>query len=376
MKIPLFKIYTDKNDISAVTKIIKSGKDWAIGPQIAEFEKAIAKYTGSKYAAVFSSGTSALHALMIACEFVKDDEIIVPAFTFIATANSPLFVGARPVFAEIEGETFGLDPADVEKKITKKTKAIMVVHYGGCSCKIKKIKEIAKKHNLILIEDAAESLGAEIGGKKVGTFGDSAMFSFCAPKVITTGEGGVIVTDNKDIYEKIKLVRSHGRLEVANYFTTAAYMDYVSLGYNFRMSNINAALGIAQLKKIEKIIQMRRKNSSYLTSKLSGLPIVSLPKEPAGYRHIFQMYTIKVSDKKTRDDLKNHLNNKGIMAKVYFPPIHLTDFYKKSFGFAEGDLPVTENLSDRVLTLPMYPELSKKEMDFVSAEIKNFFKNI
>jgi len=374
MKIPLFKIYTDSKDIKAVSDVIKSGMNWAIGPKIEEFEKAVAKYVGIKYAVAFNSGTSALHALMMAYGFGPNDEIIVPSFTFIATANAPLFVGAKPVFAEVESTTFGLDPKDVEKKITEKTKAIMVVHYGGCACRIQEIKKIAEKHSLILIEDAAESLGAEVDSKKVGTFGDSAMFSFCAPKVITMGEGGVIVTDNKDVYEKLKLARSHGRLETENYFSSLAYMDYISLGYNFRMSNITAALGLSQLKKIEKIIQMRIKNVNYLTPKLSDISEISVPQEPRNYRHIFQMYTLKVNNKKIRDALKEYLNKKGISAKIYFPPIHLTDFYKKSFGFKNGNLPATENLSDRVLTLPMYPGLTKKEADFIAKEIKGFFK--
>ena len=249
----------------------------------------------------------------------------------------------------------------------------MVVHYGGCACKIEEIRKIAQKHKLILIEDAAESLGAEVNEKKVGTFGDSAMFSLCAPKVITTGEGGVIVTNNKDIYEKVRQIRSHGRLETANYFNSSAYMDYVSLGYNFRISNIAAALGISQLRKIEKIIKMRKINAKYLSSKLSGIAEISLPEEPKKYRHIFQMYTIKFKEKEIRDKLKDYLNKNGIMAKIYFAPIHLTDFYKKSFGFKVKDLPATENLSDTVLTLPMYPELSKKEMDYITSEIKKFF---
>ena len=374
MKIPLFKIFTDESDVSAVTEVIRSAKDWAIGPKIEEFEKVVAGYVGTKHAAVFSSGTSALHALMLAYGFNGEDEIIVPSFSFMATANAPLFVGARPIFAEIEGDTFGLDPEDVEKKITSKTKAIMVVHYGGCACRIKEIKRIADKYNLILIEDAAESLGAKVGQKKVGTFGDSAMFSLCAPKVITTGEGGIVVTNNKHIYEKIKLIRSHGRLETANYFNSSTYMDYISLGYNFRMSNISAALGLSQIKKIEKIVRMRKNNSEYLCSKLSDLSEIQLPIEPNNYRHIFQMLTIKTKNNKTRDALKSYLNEAGIMAKIYFPPIHLTGFYRKSFGFVEGSLPVTEDISGRVLTLPMYPELSKKEIDYIVKNIKKFFK--
>lgn len=374
MKIPLFKIYSDDADVKAVREVIKGGKDWAIGPKIEEFEKLLAKYVGTRYALTFNSGTSALHALMLAYGFGPGDEIIAPSFSFIATANAPLFVGAKPVFAEVEEKTFGLDPEDVEKKITKKTKAIMAVHYGGCACKIKEIKKIAEKHNLILIEDAAESLGAKIGNQKVGTFGDSAMFSFCAPKVITTGEGGVVVTNNRNIYKKMKLKRSHGRLETENYFATAMPMDYVELGYNFRMPNILAALGISQLKKIGKLTGMRQINSSYMIKKLSGLKEISLPIIPKNYVHIFQMFTIKINGPKSiREELKKYLNKNGITAKVYFDPIHLTHFYRKELGYKKGSMPTTEKISEHVLTLPMYPGITKKEMDYIVLNIKNFY---
>jgi len=371
----LFKIYTDKKDIKAVTDVVKSGMNWAIGPRIEEFEKAVAKYVGAKYALAFNSGTSGLHSLMLAYGFSEGDEIIVPSFTFIATANSPLFVKAKPVFAEIESKTFGLDPDDVERKITTKTKAIIAVHYGGCACQIEKIKKIAEKHKLILIEDAAESLGAKAGNKKVGTFGDAAMFSFCGPKVITTGEGGVVITNNKDIFEKMKLIRSHGRLETENYFSSTGYLDYVDLGYNFRISNITASLGLSQLSKIGKVISMRQKNAQYLSKKLSGFKAIILPMAPENYSHIFQMYTIIVAGGKTvRDNLKDFLNKKGIMSKVYFNPIHLSKFYTEKFGYKAGDLPETEKISDQVLTLPMYPDLTKKEMNYIADEIKSFFR--
>ncbi len=182
--IPLFKIYWDKQDITRVNEVIKSGMNWATGPNIQEFEKLLADYIGVKYAVTFNSGTSALHAILLAYDIGKGDEVIVPSFTFIATANCALFVGAKPVFAEIEGTTYGLDPEDVERKITSKTRAIIPVHFGGCPCRIGELKQIAKKHKLLLIEDAAESLGAEFKGKKVGSFGDAAVFSFCAPKAV------------------------------------------------------------------------------------------------------------------------------------------------------------------------------------------------
>jgi len=375
MKIPLFKIYWDKEDIKAIIKVIKSGKNWAEGSEIEKFEQNLARYIGKKYALVFNSGTSALHSLMIAYEIREEDEVIVPSFTFIATSNTPIFVNAKPVFSDIEEDTFGLDPKSIEKKITKKTKAIIPIHYSGIPCKIRELKKIAKKYNLILIEDAAESLGAKINNKKIGTFGDSAILSFCQNKIITTGEGGAVITNSKNIYEKLKLIRSHGRLEKGNYFSSIEYMDYITLGYNFRMSNILASLGISQLKKIDKLIRMRRENADYLTKKLLGIKNIILPNSLKDYFNVYQMYTIRVKEgNKMRDMLKKYLYEKGIMTKVYFYSVHLTSFYRKKFGCKNGDLPITEKISDQVLTLPMYPNLTKKEMDYIAQEIKIFFR--
>ena len=374
-KIPLFKIYWCEEDLKNVTKVIKRGSYWATGPEIKEFEEKIAEYVGTKYAVTFNSGTSALHALLLAYDLKRGDEVIVPSFTFIATANAPLFIGAKPVFAEIEDRTYGLDPEDVKKRITPKTKAIIPIHYGGCPCLIRELKEIAEDNNLLLIEDAAESLGAEINDKKVGTFGDSAMFSFCQNKVISTGEGGAITTDSKEIYEKLKLIRSHGRLETQDYFSSTEYMDYITLGYNFRMPTMNAALGLSQLKKIDKVIKMRRDKAEYMTKKLSRIKEITLPTAPPDYFHVYQMYTIRINDtNQIRDKLIQYLAEKGIMSKVYFDPIHLTHFYRNKFGFKKDDLPITEKISKQVLSLPLYPTLTEKEIDYITNNIYNFFK--
>jgi len=370
-KIPLFKIYSDEDDIAQVSEVIRSGMNWATGPKVAEFESMIADYTGMKFAVTLNSGTSAIHADLIAHGIKPGDEVIVPSFTFISTANSPLFIGAKPVFADIEPDTYGLDPEDIRKKITKKTKVIMPIHMGGCSCKIKEIREIADDNNLILIEDAAESMGAKIDNKMVGTFGDSSMYSFCGPKVITTGEGGVIVTESKEIFEKIKLLRSHGRADTKDYFNTNEYLDYVTLGYNFRMSNITAALGIAQLKKIDFVIKKRREHAKYLSEKINKLaPEVKTPNPPKGYYHLYQMYTIEAPK---RDQLMNYLGEKGIMAKVYFPPVHQSHFYKNVLKF-KPKLPATEQIAGKVLTLPMYPQLTKDEMDYMAESIAAFYQ--
>jgi perosamine synthetase len=369
-KIPLFRIYWDQNDIEAVTAAINAGENWAIGPNVEIFEKELSSYIGSKYALSFNSGTSALHALLLSYD-IKNYEVIVPSFTFIATANAPLFVGGKPVFADIEEKTFGLNPEDVKKKITARTKAIIPIHYGGSPCLINQLKEIANDNNILLIEDAAESLGAKLNGAKVGTFGEATILSFCQNKIISTGEGGAIVTNSQDLYEKLKLIRSHGRLENQNYFSTTAFMDYVSLGYNFRMSNITAALGNSQLKKIERIISLRQQNARYLSEKLKNVNEVTLPFQPIGFEHVYQLYTIQVNSN-MRDQLMEHLATKGIMTKVYFPPVHLSDFYRNTLKY-NCELPITEKIAKQTLSLPMYPTLKKEEIEFIVSEIKNFF---
>ena len=372
--IPLFKIYWDEEDIERVTAVIRKGGYWAIGPEIKEFEKRVADYVGVKYALALNSGTSALHVALAAHGIGEGDEVIVPSFTFIATANAPLFVGAKPVLAEIEGATYGLDPQDVGRKISPRTKAIIPIHYGGCPCHIKELKQIAQNHSLLLIEDAAESLGAMVEGEKVGSFGDSAILSLCSPKVVTTGEGGLIFTNSRDIYEKARLLYNHGRVEATDYFSSTEQMQYVTLGYNFRMSTMTAALGIAQMSKIEKVISMRRENATYLTEVLSNVEEIETPKVPEGYFSVYQMYTIRLCDgDNRRDSLKDFLNENGIGAKIYFDPIHLSLFYRRKFGYKEGDLPVTERISQQVLTLPMYPGLTKGEMDYMAEKIKQFF---
>jgi dTDP-4-amino-4,6-dideoxygalactose transaminase len=300
----------------------------------------------------------------------KNDEVIVPSFTFIATANAPLFVGAKPVFADIDDATYGLDPEDVNERISKKTKAIMPIHYGGCPCRIRELREIADDNNLLLIEDAAESFGAKVQDQMTGSFGESAMLSFCQNKIITTGEGGAIVTDSRDIYEKLKLIRSHGRLETADYFSTTATMDYITLGYNFRISSITAALGRSQLRKVEKIISQRRSDSHYYVQHLQSLmQEIHIPQAPEGYFSVCQLFSILA---KQRDGLMKYLADKGIMTKIYFSPVHKTQFYQKTLGYT-CTLPITEKISNNIISLPFYPGITKDEMQRVVDTIRSFY---
>ena len=374
MKIPLYKIYTDQDDVEAVKSVIERGSWWTEGNEIKEFENMFSQYVGTKYAVSFNSGTSALHALMLAYKIGNSDEVIVPSFTFIATANTPLFVGAKPVFADIEKTTYGLDVNDVSEKITRKTKAIMPIHYGGTACKdIKAIKELAQDHKLFLFEDTAESLGAKINGQNVGTFGNASMFSFCGNKVITTGEGGVVVTNSEKIQERLRLARSHGR-ELKPYFTSSKTLDYVTSGYNWRITTMTAALAMSQMKKLESVISKRRENAKFLKSLLGDIEEIKGSGFLESFFQVFQMFTIEINDgENARDSLKGFLSKKGITTKVYFSPVHLTRFYRENLGHKNGELPITEWISERVLTLPMYPSLRPKEMKYIAKSIKKFF---
>ena len=372
-KIPLYKIHNDKNDLQSVTNVIKRGMDWAIGPEVEKFEKLFASYIGTKFCVSFNSGTSAGHAALLALGIKKNDEVIVPSFSFIATANWPLMVNAIPKFVDIEEQTLGLDPKKIESSITKKTKAIVPIHYAGLPCQIDKIKKISNDYKIPLIEDAAESVGASIRNRKVGTFGLLSIFSLAGNKVITAGEGGVIVTNSKNIFEKLKLIRSHGR-QSKNYFSSTKSANYVSMGYNWRMSSITAALSTSQLNKISKLIQMRRNNSIYMIDQLSKFDEIQPPTEPKYYRHAFQLFSIRLPNKRVRDNLSNFLNKKGIMTKIFFEPIHMSKFYQKNSCYSGNNLKTTEKISSEILSLPMYPGLTTTEIDYIVNSISKFFK--
>jgi dTDP-4-amino-4,6-dideoxygalactose transaminase len=307
----------------------------------------------------------------MACDLKPGDEIIVPSFTFIATANAARFVGAKPVFADIENDTFGLDPNDVLEKITDKTRAILPIHFGGAPCKIEELREIADDHKLILIEDSAEAMGTRISGKLAGTFGDSAVLSFCQNKIITTGEGGAIVTQSKQLYEKMKLIRSHGRLETADYFNTTAVMDYVTLGYNFRMPTLNAALGISQLNKIGTIISQRRDSAEYYNKKIKSIHSgLKIPKVSVDNFHVYQLFSV-IAEK--RDEFMKFMEREGIMTKIYFSPVHLTHYYKDILKY-RCRLPVTEKVADSIISLPFYTGISRSEIDIIVNSIATFYK--
>lgn len=372
-RVPLYKVFWDQDDVDAVSRIVKRGMFWTDGPSAKEFEKEIAEKTQRKYAVSFNSGTSGLTAVLISLGIGSGDEVIVPSFTFSATSNCVVHTGAQPVFAEIEDITFGLDPGDVADKITENTRAIMPIHYGGGSCRIDELVELAEENGLVLIEDAAESLGCINRCRPVGSFGKAAMFSFCGNKVLTTGEGGMVVTDDPELADRMKLVRSHGRLDGGEYFKSSKSFDYILPGHNWRMPEVISELGRSQLKKLDYLVKKRREAAAKYDECLDGLPL-RVPVALSAVKHIYQMYTVFFDYPNMREKVRSHLAAAGIMNKVYFECVHLTTFYKKSFGTTTGMLPITEDLSCRVLTIPIYPTIQDDEIQFVCHEIRRFLE--
>lgn len=372
--IPLFRIDWDETELKNAVESITRGGYWANGPFVDQFEELLAAYFDVEHAVVFNSGTSALISSLDAAGVGPGDEVIVPSFTFIATANAVKAVGARPVFADIEPAYYGLDPEAVRDAITEETAAIVPVHYAGHPCRIGDLQEIAAAHDLHLIEDAAEAQGAHYEGQLVGTLGDAGVLSFCQNKIITTGEGGAVVTDDDGIAKRLRLRRSHGRAS-GEYFDSAETGEYVGMGYNFRMPDIAAALGVAQMERIEDIIDRRRSIAADLTERIAEVEGVHPPVEADGARHVYQLYTVAFDEAIDRDAVIEYLAERDIASKVYFDPVHLSRFYRAEHGSEPGMLPTTEAMSERVLSLPMHANLPLAHRQRIATELAAAVEN-
>jgi dTDP-4-amino-4,6-dideoxygalactose transaminase len=343
----------------AVLEVLDSGI-LAQGPRVQAFEAAFAEMCGAAYAVATSSGTTALHTALLAHGIGPGDEVITSAFTFIASANAVLFVGARPFFVDIDPATFNVDVALLETAITPRTKAIMPVHLFGLSCDMDAIRAIAEKHNLIIIEDACQSHGAGYKGQRTGST-TTGVFSLYPTKNITSAEGGMITTNEFDFAEKCRLIRQHG-------MKRRYYHD--ELGFNFRMTDVHAAIGLAQLQKLARFNAARQANAAFLTERLEGVvtPVV-LP----GYEHIYHQYTIRVPDGR-RDALQQYLQTQGIGSAVYYPvPIHQQTFYVNQLGY-NLSLPETEKAAAEVLSLPVHPGLTQEDLQRIVTAVNNFFE--
>ncbi|MDO8496881.1 MAG: UDP-4-amino-4,6-dideoxy-N-acetyl-beta-L-altrosamine transaminase [bacterium] len=356
----------DRDDIEAVVDVLKS--DWITqGPKVKEFEQALAKYCNSKYAVAVSSGTSALHLAYLAADLKKGDEIITTPNTFVATSNMILAVGAKPIFCDIRLDTYNIDENKIEKHINKKTKAIVPVHFAGRPCEMDKILRLAKKHKLLVIEDASHALGAEYKNKKIGSLGDMTVFSFHPVKSITTGEGGAILTNNKNFYEKLILLRSHGITKDKNGFNVMT-----RLGYNYRLTDIQAVLGWSQLKKIDKFIKLRHSVASWYAQELENIKEIILPVEFTNSRSAWHIYVIRTKNLETRDSLSKYLKNNGIEVSFHYPAVYSHPFYQK-LGYKNLYLP-NENIYHRsCITLPLHTHLKKNDIKLISSLIKKFY---
>jgi len=350
--IPIARPLLGDEEKEAVIAVLNSGR-LVQGPRVEDFEGRFAAFCGARYAIATSSGTAALYIALLAHGISPGDEVITTPFSFIASANSILSARARPVFVDIEEDSFNIDPRLIEEKITPRTKAIIPVHLYGNPCDMEAILEIAARHGLVVIEDACQAHGASIDGRKVGSFG-TGCFSFYASKNMVTGEGGMITTDDKGVAERARLIRQHG-------MRRQYYHDM--WGFNFRMTEFQAAIGIVQLEKLEDFNRRRIENAAYLTENLRR---VITPQVRDGFRHVFHQYTIRVLD--GRDKMLEGLRRRDIDARVYYPlPIHKQAFYQQ-LGYHE-ELPLAEKASQEVLSLPVHPGLTPAELERIVEEV-------
>ncbi len=417
--IPYGKQYIDEDDIKAVADVLRS--DWlTTGPKVAEFEQAVADYVGTKYAVAVSSGTAALHAAMYALGIGPGDEVIVPPMTFAATANAVVYQGGTPVFVDVDPHTLLIDPEQIKAKITLNTKAIIAVDYAGHPCDYDSLRKIAEKHNLVLVADACHALGAEYKGRKIGSLADMSIFSFHPVKHITTGEGGMITTDNEKFAERMRLFRTHGITRDPKQFTLSEevsapsalssmpsascstlhapcsmpfYYEMTDLGYNYRITDFQCALGISQLQKLPKFLQRRHEIAALYDEALEDIPGI----EPLGLRsdvlpakqfamptpnsmlpapssmpslHAYHLYVVKIDFKTLGIDRTvffTNMREKGIVVNVHYIPVHLHPFYRNKFNAGPGLCPVAEAAYEQIISLPMFPGMTDEDVEKVVA---------
>ena len=379
VRIPLSGVDIGRAERQAVMDVLNSRR-LARGPRIAEFERSLAEYVGVRHAVAVNSGTSGLHLVVRALKLGAGDEVITTPFSFIASANCILFERARPVFADIDPNTLNIDPAEVERRITRRTRAILAVDVFGHPADWPELERIARRRGLALIEDSCEALGAglrpEIPNPKsqipnprmCGAFGDAAVFAFYPNKQITTGEGGMVVTDDRRIADACRSMANQGRR-----ISGGAWLEHVRLGYNYRISELTAALGIAQLSRIDRILARRERVARLYSRLLAGVPQVRIPYQTPDKRVSWFVYVVRLTEdhtRKGRDRVLDWLRTRGIECSNYFRPIHLQPFYRGELGTRRGDFPVAESVGDRTIALPFHGLLTRQQVERVVTALK------
>lgn len=374
LEVPLSVPYIDRREIEAVTNVLRSG--WLThGPKTAEFERLLAEYLGVRHALAMNSCTSALFLALLAQDI--HGEVIIPSFTFVATANAVVTAGATPVFVDIEPDTCNMNPDAVAEAITPRTEAIIVVHFAGHPADMGPIMALAQRHGLAVIEDSAETLGGQIDDRKAGSF-STAAFSFFPTKNITCGEGGMLTSDDDALVQKVRALMAHGIVKSTHQRQHAErpwWREAQFAGFNFRLSNILAAVGVEQMHKLEAMNELRRSHADYLSNRLAAFEELELPIERPGYRHVYQMYTVKLNGV-PRDRFVELMRQNSVAASVHFdPPVHLQEFYRPRIAHATK-LPVTERVAASIVTLPMFPGMDHEQLDRIAETVGTSLANL
>ncbi|WP_341945769.1 DegT/DnrJ/EryC1/StrS family aminotransferase [Microbacterium sp. LWH11-1.2] len=359
LNIPL----TGAPEVDAVREVIESGY-LTQGAKTAAFEEAVRGYTAARHAAAVSSATTGLHLALVALGVQPGDEVVIPGFSFPATANAVIQQGATPVFVDIDEATFNLDPALLDAAVTDRTRAIMPVHAFGLCADMDAINAVAARHELPVLEDAACALGGTYGGRHAGTLGTAGVYSFHPRKIITTAEGGMITTDDDELAKRIAVLRAHGAVR------GELYMEFVEAGFNYRLSDVHAAIGLAQMTRIDDIVSGRRRAASELTSRVSGIEGVQVPTEPAGTAHTFQSYVVLLDDGIDRDEVIRRMRTRDIETTLGTYGMHLQPYFRERFGIPDEALPHTTRAHHQALTLPLYPQLTEDDMDAIADALR------
>ncbi len=367
MQIYLSRPDITEQEIKAVCEVLR-GPNLSLGPKLGQFEQAFAQYIGTRRAIAVNSGTSGLFLCVSALGIQPGDEVITTPFTFIASATSIMMAGAKPVFVDIDPVSLNIDPAKIESAITEKTKAILPVEIFGNPAGFDKICLIAQKHNLPIIEDSCEALGSTLNGKKVGTFGKMSVFGFYPNKQITTGEGGMILTDDDSLADTCISLRNQGRAKEGGWF------GHERLGYNFRLSDINCVLGIVQLSRIEQIKAKRKQVAQWYQEMLADDERIIVPAEPADCDMSWFVFVVRLADnfsRQQRDGILERMQERGIQVSNYFPPVYLQPFMARQYGYKEGDFPITERICKSTIALPFYNNLTRDQVAVVCRTLKD-----
>jgi len=356
--VPMSSPDLNEEDTQAVAEVLRSGR-LALGPKAEEFEQLVADYVGCKYAVAVNSGTAALHLIVKALGLEAGDEVLVPSFTFVASVNAFLYEGCVPIFVEIQPETRNINPEDLERKVTPRARAVMVVDAFGHPAEWDAILDLAQKYQLRVIDDCCEAIGAEYRGHRIAQFGDAAAFSFYPNKQMTLGEGGVIVTNDPDLARVCRSLRNQGRAEAG------AWLYHERLGYNYRLDEMSAALGISQLKRLDNFLAKRERVAAMYTERLQDRDWVVPPTARPHIRMSWCLYVVLLAEGLDRDGVMQAMETQGIPTRAYFSPVHLQPYVRRKWGYKEGDLPVTESIARRSIALPFFNNLTEHQVDLV-----------